>query len=107
LSIDHHSTIVLTIASGKIDFIGNYNKVVGGKHHENFTPVTDDMSINPYWFHEHFDGAAKEFLTKAIKELKGEGWFDNSDIMTDYFHVKHYVNVKVGKWNRPYVLTNN
>ena len=31
-------------------------------------------------------------------------WFDNSDIMTDYFHVKHYVSINVGQWNKPYIL---
>jgi hypothetical protein len=27
---------------------------------------------------------------------------DNSDIMTDYFDVGWYVNIYVGKWNKPY-----
>jgi hypothetical protein len=28
--------------------------------------------------------------------------FDKSDSMTDYFHVGHYVDINVGKWNKPF-----
>jgi hypothetical protein len=105
LSIRHHSTIVLTIASGELDFIGNYNKVAGAFHrNERFSPATESLDINVYWYEKHFDGKVKEFLSEVIPALKGKGWFDKSDIMTDYFHVKHYFDVQVGKWNKPYQL---
>jgi hypothetical protein len=25
--------------------------------------------------------------------------------MADYFHVGHYVNVRIGAWNKPFVVT--
>ena len=34
LSVRHHSTIVLTLKSGKIDFIGNLNRVCGNDHYQ-------------------------------------------------------------------------
>ncbi|WP_430813121.1 LPD29 domain-containing protein [Carboxylicivirga sp. RSCT41] len=56
-----------------------------------------------------FDLEAEENEERAnkvkdqLKELgKGKEWFDKSDIMTDYFHVKHYVFVRVGKWDKPF-----
>ena len=27
--------------------------------------------------------------------MKGENWFNHDDPMTDYFHRKHYVDIKV------------
>jgi hypothetical protein len=109
LSVDHHSTLVLTIASGKIDFIENFNRVAGARAEyrgpNSFSPATDHLDVNTYWFYEHFDGKAKDFLAEVIPAMKGPGWFDKSDIMTDYFHVKHYVDVKVGRWNKPYIHT--
>jgi hypothetical protein len=32
------------------------------------------------------------------------GNHDNSDSQTDYFDVGWYVDVKVGKWNKPYIV---
>jgi hypothetical protein len=105
LKIQHHYTLILTLSSGKLDFISNYNKVAGEFHRaERFEPATDHLSINPYWYHQHFDGKVKEFFDEIIPALKGERWFDNSDIMTDYFHVKHYFDIDIGKWNKPYQL---
>jgi len=39
-----------------------------------------------------------------IKAMKGTDWFDESDSQTDYFHIAYYLNVNVGKWNKPYIL---
>jgi len=33
-----------------------------------------------------------------------EGNHDNSDIMTDYFDVGWYISVRLGKWDKPYVV---
>jgi hypothetical protein len=107
ISIRHHSTLVLTISSGPIDFIGNFNKLSKTKQVNGlpFREAKDYIDVNPYWFHEHFDGKALDFLNEVIPAMKGPGWFDKSDIQSDYFHVKHYVDVNVGKWNKPYIYT--
>ena len=65
ISVRDHSTLVLTVSSGKIDFIGNYNQVCGDHlwlGNLPFQPATDNLSVNPYWAHEHFSGVAKEFV---------------------------------------------
>lgn len=92
LSVQNHSTVVLTIKSGAIDFDNSR---------------TDDSvrgAVNVYWIHEHWTGKAKEFLTKA-NDLLNIGNYDNSDAMTDYFDVGWYVDINVGRWNQPYVYT--
>ena len=101
IAVRNHSTVVLNIKSGKIDFLGNFNKVTGGDVHGN--KRTENLDINPYWYHDHFDGNAKKFLTEVFAAMN-EGNFDKSDIQTDYFHVGWYVDVNVGRWNKPYVL---
>jgi hypothetical protein len=107
LSVCNHSTIVLTLKSGKIDFIENLNRVCGSSHYQTsngFRPETRDyVDVNPYWYHDHFDGKARKFLDEALRVLN-TGNHDNSDSQTDYFDVGWYVDVKVGKWNKPYIV---
>ena len=113
LSVRNHSTICLTLKSGKIDFIENYIKTDADKPYANkmsqdqidYVRKNQSLDVNPYWFQEHFDGKAKAFLTEAMKALKSADWYDESDAMTDYFNTAYYVDINVGKWNKPYVVT--
>jgi len=106
LSVQNHSTIVLTVKSGKIDFIGNSNRVCNDRYGESrgYRPSATHIDVNPYWFQDHFDGKAKAFLTEAFKALKSQGWYDRSDAQTDYFDTAYYTDINIGKWNKPYVL---
>ena len=106
LSIRDHFTLVLTIASGTIDFFESYNRL-GNQRPSTFgwTNKHEHIDVNVYWCHEHFDGKAKDFLAEVIAAMKGPDWFDKSDIQTDYFHVKHYVDVNIGRWNKAYIKT--
>jgi hypothetical protein len=108
LSVRHHSTLVLNIQQGAIDFVGNYNTVNVKRHrpeHLPFQPVTNGhIQVNTYWCHEHFSGKAAEFLDQAVKALEGPDFFNNDDAQTDYFHRSHYVDINIGKWDKPYAL---
>ena len=108
LSVRNHSTIVLTLKSGAIDFIGNSNRVCGNDFYQvqrGFKPTTTGYDqVNPYWFQDHYDGDAKAFLTEAFKALKSADWYDESNAMIDYFNTAYYVDVNIGKWDRPYIL---
>lgn len=109
LSIRNHSTLVLTLKSGKIDFIANSNKVCGANHYQvsnGFTPNKDGhCSVNTYWYQEHYDGKAKAFLKEAIQAMKSAGWYDESDAQTDYFSIAYYIDINIGKWDKPYIVT--
>lgn len=106
LSVRNHSTIVLNIKEGAIDFIANFNKTAEEKpYNRPAGPVKDYIDVNPYWYHEHFSGKAKKALEEILKALKSAGWYDKSDIQTDYFDTAYYVDVNVGNWNKPYVVT--
>jgi hypothetical protein len=99
LGVHNHSTLVLNVSSGPIDFIGNFNKV-----NENKLPVMkaeNCLDINPYWYQEHFSGKALSFLKELLPAMN-MGNHDRSDIQSDYFDVGWYVDVNIGRWNKPY-----
>lgn len=108
LSVDNHSTVVLTIKSGKIDFIENFNTTVsdqpGGFLRLGQT-ATNYIGVNPYHYTSHFSGECLNFLSEVMNVLN-EGNHDNSDIQSDYFDVGWYVDINIGKWNNPYILEN-
>jgi hypothetical protein len=108
LAVRNHSTLMLTIKQGSIDFIGNSNQVCGNDHYQvarGFKPNTSGYeSVNPYHYRSHFSGRALEFLQEVIPAMYGPDYFDHSDIQTDYFHCSHYIDVSIGRWNSPYAL---
>lgn len=108
LSIRHNSTICLTITAGSIDFFASANRMnleFANRRGDDVRVVKDHLSVNPYHFQTHFDGVAVDFLMEAFAALRGEGWYNNTDIQSDYFDVKHYVDINIGKWNKAYVHT--
>ncbi len=107
LAVRNHSTLCLNIKSGSIDFIGNSNEVCGNDHYQvsrGFTPNKSGYdNVNPYHYKNHYSGKALKFLNEVMP-LMNKGNHDNSDLMTDYFDVGWYVDVNIGKWDKPYVL---
>jgi len=105
LAVRNHMTLALNVKSGSIDFIGNFNKTVEAQPGGflNGTPAEGSLQVNPYWFQDHFDGKAKQFL-KEVLEAMNDGNWDKSDIQSDYFNVGWYVDVNIGKWNKPYTV---
>jgi hypothetical protein len=105
LAVRNHSTLVLNIKSGPIDFISNYNWTVSNRPggFRNGSPAANSIQVNPYWYHDHFSGEALSFLTDIISEMNA-GNHDNSDIQSDYFDVGWYIDVNIGQWDKPYIL---
>ena len=103
LAVRNHMSLVLNIKSGPIDFIGNFNKTVGERPggFRTGSPAQRSIDVNTYWYQDHFDGVAKEFLKEVITAMN-DGNHDRSDIQSDYFDVGWYVDVNIGKWNKPY-----
>jgi hypothetical protein len=111
LAVRNHSTFVLNIKSGSIDFIENYIKTDADKNYGNkmdqnqidYIRKNKALDVNPYWYQEHYTGKALSFLKEVFKAMNA-GNHDNSDIQTDYFDVGWYVDVNIGQWNKPYAL---
>jgi hypothetical protein len=83
LSVQNHSTLVLTVKEGKLPF------------------PESDTSVNPYHYLDHYTGKQREFL-HAVIQVMNTGNHNRSDIMTDYFDVGWYISVNIGRWNKPY-----
>lgn len=95
LAVRNHSTLVLNVKQGPIDFINDFGNSEDAKKF--------GIQVNPYWYHEHFAGESKKFLTEVITAMN-DGNHDRSDIQSDYFDVGWYVDVNIGQWNKPYAL---
>ena len=108
LAVRNHSTLVLNIKSGPIDFIGNLNKVCavapGADRLGGYRPAVGSIDVNPYHYQSHFDGKALAFLSEVMPVMN-TGNHDNSDIQSDYFDIGWYIDVNIGAWNKPYLLT--
>ncbi len=93
ISIRHHSSLVVTLQSGSIDF-------------KDYTHGDGYIQVNTYHIDSHYTGKAKNFLNELLAAMKGPNYFNNDDAMTDYFHRSHYTDTNVGRWNKPYFLQN-
>lgn len=104
LGVRHHSTLVLNIRSGKIDFIKNFNDTCKDHPrpaHLPFQPATKSIDVNVYHYKNHFTGRALECLNELVPAMNN-GNHDRSDIQTDYFDVGWYVDINIGQWDKPY-----
>ena len=104
LGVDHHSTLVLNIRSGPWDIIANANAVARKQAEFRGEPVyesTGSIQVNTYHYRDHFTGDVLKFFEEVIP-LMNIGNYDKSDIQSDYFNVGWYVDVNVGRWDRPY-----
>ena len=94
LSVDNYSTLRLTLREGPIDFkyTGQDGRTI--------------RNINEYWYQDHFKNntTALAFLSEVIPAMNN-GNHDNSDIMTDYFDVGWYISVNLGRWDKPYIVS--
>ena len=99
LAVRNHSTLVLNVKEGPIDFIGDYGNTP--EHWQDAAKF--GIQVNPYHYKTHFTGKSVKFLSEVIPAMN-EGNHDNSDIHTDYVDVGWYIDVNIGKWNKPYSL---
>lgn len=95
-AVRHYSTIVCTIRSAPLDLSQEFpDQVHDGK--------LDYLSIQPY----HIREVAKRnqnlsLCLQRIMDALDTDNHDNSDAMTDYFDVGHYVDLRFGEWDKPF-----
>ena len=94
LSVRHHSTLVLTLKSGPVDFAADY--VRGDR-----AGFDSQGSINGYWYKEHYRGRSLAFLSELIPALN-VGNHNRSDLQSDYHDVGWYTDIRVGSYEKPY-----
>lgn len=88
LGINNHSSLVLKIKNAT----------------EMFAPYFRDdfdrkwgIDVNEYWIDRHYADhpTIVEMLNRVADAMKGKNYFNNDDSMTDYFHRKHYIDIRV------------
>ena len=105
LAVRNHSTIVMNISQAPVDLLGQaqqFNDRRAEQRGDEPYQVGGYLQVNPYYVGETF---GDDHPLVAIKEALDLENFDKSDLMTDYFHVGHYVEINVGQWNKPFVCT--
>lgn len=100
LAVRHHSTIVMTISQAPFDLIGAF------KANEHFDPKKQTyVWVNNYHFRSHIEDECVADIFEAIfAALNTDNW-NRSDIVSDYFDVGHYVDLQIGRWDKPFVCT--
>ncbi len=105
----HHSTLICNVSQGPLDIIGNMYEIAMTKpetfYARDRAPKPTHIQVNPHWISENYSGKVREFITELVQAMKGADWYDRSDIQTDYFDTAWYVDVNIGKWDKPYQLT--
>ena len=101
LSIDNHSSITCRVKSAPVDLYKemneDYHKAIRDGHYSANTHVS--------WLVQIFkEGEVLNTIIKIIDALNTDN-HDNSDIMTDYFDVGHYIHLEFGRWDKPFINT--
>lgn len=114
ISINHSTSLNVNIKEGIIDFIGIYNaeakkqvergniryygrEITSGYYQENAYRVYDpyDRELN----------IVEKFINELQVAMRGTMYYNNDDIMTDYFDSAYFMGINIGKYNKPYKLT--
>ena len=111
IAINHYSTLVVNIKSGSLDLLGaaqKVNDILADRFDRPRTLIGDYLQANAYRDPQDYDQINKtigQFYSDLIKAMKGNKWYNRSDIMTDYADIAYYLDVNIGRWNKPYLLT--
>lgn len=120
IAAPNHMKLRVTLSGGKLDLIGNHIEVYKNSPQVRIAKNDNDvhklkeieynikqleesqsMNVNTYCIDTRFSGEASEFLNE-LKEAMNVGNWDNSDAQTDYFDVGWYIDISIGRHNRPY-----
>ena len=105
IGVHHHSSLVVNIWEGSIDFIGManaHNKEISERRNQPYYPNDGYIQVN-HNYPENY-GEAAPFIEELSDAMHRAGWYNNSDSQTDYFDIAWYVDINIGKWDKPYKL---
>ena len=100
LRVRHHSAIVMTIYSAPVDLLRAFAENQHYKHDE-----AKYKDVNNYHYHNQIEDQSLVAIFDGIFSALNTDNFDNSDPMTDYFHVGHYVDLRIGAWDKAFICT--
>ena len=112
IAVRHHSSLVVNIKSGVLDFLGAAQKHVDLENEKRGFNYCGDvgnyLQVNEHyaaeWARQVGEDKIADFYDELVAAMKGKGWYNNSDSMTDYFDIAHYIDINVGQWDKGYEL---
>jgi hypothetical protein len=97
-------TIKINVKEGPLDLVGDFNKTVASERERKGQKWTDMdyVDVNPYWFKNQFSNIDNlQFVEKLLMAANDGNW-DKSDSQIDYFNVGWYVDLNIGRYDKPY-----
>lgn len=112
IAVRHHNSLVVNIKSGVLDFLGAAQKHVDLENEKRGFNYGGDvgnyLQVNEYyaaeWARQVGEDKIADFYDELVAAMKGKGWYNNSDSMTDWFDIAYYIDINVGQWDKGYEL---
>ena len=101
ISIKNHITLCANVSAGRLDLIGAA-AAVGDFRSSGYYQGNAYGATNPKYKDINID--IFNFYEELKKAMRGALWFDKSDLMTDYHHTAYFMDINIGRWNKPYQL---
>jgi hypothetical protein len=108
ISVRHSMALCVTLSSGALDLIGQANrdnKEIAERTGKTFFEVEGNYQANAHNATDTGDETIANFFRELVQAMKGNIWYDNSDMMTDYFNTAYYIHINVGRFDKPYIFT--
>lgn len=113
VGVNHHSTLVVNIFGGPLDFLGaaqKFNDELALRRGNESYPVGGYLQV----YHGRAEEQMREigetviadFYKELVEAICSTGYYNNSDAMTDYFDHDFYIDINVGRWDRDYNYRN-
>lgn len=106
LGVRHHSTIVFTVRSAPVNLIGEWLETVNAKRScqgDELRERPNHVDPNVYYLQDQFTTSLP--IMQAIKTALNLNNHDRSEPETDYFDVGHYIDIKLGTWDKPFICS--
>lgn len=91
----HHSSVICAL----MQFPAGYDFAIKREGNDTSNPLYSQL--NHYYLDNSGLGKKEIAVLKKVKEILHSEHWDESDIMTDYFNCAYYVNMHIGKWDKP------
>lgn len=106
IAVRHHSSLVVNIKEGALDFIGEaneFNRKYAERTGSEFYEVKGNYQASAYKGKDAYsDNRIGKFFKELTAAMRGKTWYNNSDIMTDYFDIAYYMDINIGQYDKPY-----
>lgn len=108
IGVRNHMVLVVNIKSGKLDILGNWfdtaTKYGTTNNYGDEIKKPSYIQVNEFYIDEHYTDEVKDFLLELLSAMKGDNWYNRTDIQTDYFDIAWYIDINVGSYDKPYTV---